>query len=89
MAIAIDVSHGCAAGGGVAKGLVPVQEKASSACCGAVLAEGGTPEAGFTCTACGKATTRVLSDMTAHWTCKCGQRRQQVITRATDEGTGA
>lgn len=85
MSVAIDVRHGCPSGGGVKQGLVPVQKKASSACCGAKLAEGGTVEAGFTCTSCGKATTRVLSDPVAHWTCHCGQRRSQVITQATDE----
>jgi hypothetical protein len=82
--VAIDTRHGCPSGGGVAKGRVPVQKKASSACCGATLAEGGTPETGFTCTACGKSTTRVLSDPVAHWTCHCGQKRSQVITTPTE-----
>lgn len=86
MGLAIDASHGCPSGGGVAKGLVPVQRKASSACCGAVLAEGGSEEAGHTCTGCGNATTRVLAEPVAHWTCHCGQRRSQVVTQATDEG---
>lgn len=83
--IAIDASHDCEGGGGVMPGLIPVQQKASSSCCGAKLAEGGTDEAGHTCTACGQATTRVLGPKTAHWTCTCGQRRSQVITEAHDE----
>ena len=82
MSLAIDTSHGCADGGAVAAGLVPVQRKASSACCSALLdlADDGS----FTCQNCGKATTRVLAHPVAHWTCTCGQRRSQVITTPTE-----
>jgi hypothetical protein len=67
-------------------GLIPVQRKASSSCCGEKLAEGGTDETGHTCTGCSQPTTRVLADPVAHWTCGCGQRRSQVVTTPTDEG---
>lgn len=85
MGLAIDTGHGCPSGGKAARGLVPVQQKASSACCGAVLNVGGTDAAGYTCSACSKPTTKVMGDQIAHWTCDCGQKRQQLITRATDE----
>lgn len=91
----VNISHGCASGGGTAYvrdgavlpgGLIPVQAKASSSCCGATLAEGGTDEKGHTCTACGKPATKVMGAKTAHWTCPCGQRRSQVITDPQDGG---
>lgn len=80
----IDVAHDCEDGGDAAGGAVAVHEKASSSCCGAVLAEGGTPETGFTCTVCGQPCELVLGPPTAHWTCVCGTRRSQVITQVTD-----
>ena len=82
--IAIDVSHGCGPDAAPAPGVIPVQRKASSSCCGATLAEGGTDETGHTCTACRQPATKVLGEPTAHWTCKCGQRRSQVITTPTE-----
>lgn len=85
MRLAIDPSHGCESGGGVAEGLVPVQQKASSACCGAPVNRVTPGSEDFTCRECKKPTTKVMSDATAHWTCHCGARRSQVITRATDE----
>jgi hypothetical protein len=84
MTITVDPSHDCEDGGGFAPGLIPVHRKASSACCGAVLAEGGTDESGHTCTRCSQPTAKVLGEPTAHWTCTCGQRRQQVVTVAED-----
>jgi len=83
MATLVNTTHDCEHGGG-ATGVIPVQRKASSSCCGATLAEGGTDEAGHTCTGCGKPCTRVLGQPAAHWTCRCGQRRQQVITDPQD-----
>jgi NAD(P)H-dependent flavin oxidoreductase YrpB (nitropropane dioxygenase family) len=80
-----DLDHDCEHGGGAAPGLIPVQRKAASACCAAALTEGGTDAAGHTCTACGQPATRVLGPRTAHWTCLCGQRRQQVITEPEAE----
>jgi hypothetical protein len=84
MGIAIDVSHDCEQGGGVKPGAIAVQAKASSSCCGAALAEGGTDEAGHTCTSCGKAATKVMGPRTAHWTCTCGQPRSQAVTEPQD-----
>jgi hypothetical protein len=84
--IAIDVSHDCESGGGVMPGAIPVQRKASSACCGARLAEGGTDEAGFTCTGCAKPTVRTVGQPVALWTCVCGERRQQIVTEAEAAG---
>jgi hypothetical protein len=86
MSLAIDTRHGCKGGGGVAKGLIPVQQKASSSCCGAKLVPGGSDATGHTCADCKKPTTRVLAPRTAHWTCSCGKKRSQVVTEATDEG---
>jgi hypothetical protein len=82
----IDVSHDCEHGenAGPATDLVPVHEKAESSCCGAVLAEGGTDETGYTCTQCSQPTAKVMGPPTAHWTCKCGTRRSQVITQPVD-----
>ena len=57
MATLIDTSHDCETGGDAAPGAIPVQRKASSSCCGATLAEGGTDENGHTCTACGQPAT--------------------------------
>lgn len=85
MQIAIDTTHDCDAEG-IMPGVIPVHQKASSACCGEVLAEGGTDEAGHACTGCQKTTTKVMGPPTAHWTCGCGQRRSQEITTAVDEG---
>ena len=82
--VAIDPSHDCEGGGEPVKGLIPVHQAARSACCGAVLAEGGTDEAGHTCTECSKPTTKVMGEPTAHWTCVCGQARQQVVTQPQD-----
>jgi hypothetical protein len=82
--VAIDTSHDCEGGGRVAGDLVPVHQKASSACCGAVLAEGGTDEAGHTCTGCSQPTTKVMGPPTAYWTCGCGTVRSQVVTTPTD-----
>ena len=87
MKTVVNTSHGCASGGGAA-GAIPVLQKASSSCCGAVLAEGGTEAAGYACTGCGQPASRVMSDPVAHWTCLCGQRRQQVITIPQDDGNG-
>lgn len=83
----IDIRHGCGATGPehIKPGSVVAQRKASSACCSATLAEGGTDEAGHTCTGCGKPTERVLGPRTAHWTCGCGVRRSQVINDPVDE----
>jgi hypothetical protein len=72
----------------VAGGLVPVHQKASSACCGALLDAAPAPEGAppaYLCKACGQPTERVLGPRTAHWTCACGQRRQQVVTEPQDE----
>lgn len=91
----IDTSHDCEHGGVVAYldrdtgtlkpgGVIPVQAKASSSCCGATLAQGGTDQTGHTCTACGKPTAKVMGPKTAHWTCTCGQRRNQVVTEPQD-----
>lgn len=87
MSVAIDVRHGCGATGveHIKPGAIPVQRKAASACCGAKLAEGGTDEAGHTCTECAKPTEKVLGPASAHWTCGCGVRRSQVVTQAVDE----
>lgn len=79
----VDVSHGCASGGGTA-GVIPVHRSASSHCCAAVLAEGGTPETGFTCTGCGRPCSRVLGPPVAHWTCLCGERRRAQLGTGTD-----
>ena len=86
MATLIDTSHDCETGGDAAPGAIPVQRKASSSCCGATLAEGGTDESGHTCTACQSPTSKVMGPKTAHWTCVCGQRRQQIITDPQDGG---
>lgn len=82
----IDVSHDCEHGedAGPVGGAVAVHEKAESNCCQAVLAEGGNDADGYTCTACGRPTTKVMGPPTAHWKCKCGTRRSQVITSAAD-----
>lgn len=75
-----DFSHHCVHGGVPAPGAIPVVRKASSHCCGVTLAEGGTEAAGFTCTGCGGAASRVLGPPVAHWTCLCGQRRSQEVS---------
>ena len=80
----VNTSHNCPGGGAAAPGLIPVQRKASSGCCGATLAAGGADEKGHTCTACGKPATKVMGPRTAHWTCACGQRRSQVVTEPQD-----
>jgi hypothetical protein len=80
----IDVSHHCGDDAGPDSGVVAVHQAARSSCCGEVLAEGGTPETGFSCTGCGQPCERVLGDLTAHWTCLCGTRRSQVLTVPTD-----
>lgn len=80
-----DFTHDCDSGGAPARGLIPVQRKASSACCGAKLAEGGTDEGGHTCTSCQQPAVKVMGQPTAHWTCICGQRRSQVITQPEDD----
>lgn len=87
MSLAIDVSHECGASEPehIKPGAIPVQQKASSSCCGAKLAEGGTDEAGHACTGCQKPTTKVMGPPTAHWTCGCGVRRSQVVTVPVDE----
>jgi hypothetical protein len=72
------LDHDCEHGGGAVGGLLAVHQKASSSCCGEILAEGGTPEKGFSCSKCGKKCQRVLGAPTAHWTCPCGERREQV-----------
>lgn len=77
----VNVTHGCASGGGAANGLIPVQRKASSACCGAKLDRG--PD-GYICKGCGKPCARVMSDPVAHWTCTCGQKRHQQVTWPQD-----
>ena len=80
----VNLDHGCKDGGGARPGAIAVQAKASSSCCGATLAEGGTDETGHTCTKCGKPATKVMGPKTAHWTCVCGQRRSQVVTEPQD-----
>jgi len=90
-----DITHDCEHGGIVAcldretgtlepGGMIAVQAKASSSCCGAKLAEGGTDEKGHTCTGCNKPAAKVMGPRTARWTCLCGQPRQQVITEPQD-----
>jgi hypothetical protein len=83
--IQVNSDHDCEHGGGSVGGAIAVVQKASSSCCGAKLAEGGTDEAGHTCTGCGQATSKVMGDRIAHWTCPCGDRRQQVITDPQSE----
>jgi hypothetical protein len=87
MSVAIDLRHGCGASKQehIKPGAIPVQRKAASACCGEKLAEGGTDEAGHTCTKCAKATEKVLGPAIAHWTCGCGVRRSQLVTVPVDE----
>jgi hypothetical protein len=82
----IDVSHDCEHGenAGPTTGAVALHEKAGSSCCGAVLAAGGSDADGYTCTQCGQPCQKVMGALTAHWTCHCGTRRQQVVTQATD-----
>ena len=91
----VDTSHDCEHSGVVAKlnrdtaklepgGRIHVHAKASSSCCSATLAEGGTDEKGYTCTACGKPCTKVMGPKTARWTCLCGQPRQQAVTEPED-----
>lgn len=82
----IDVSHDCEHGddAGPDSGVVAVHQAARSSCCGAVLAEGGTEETGWTCTGCSQPCDRVTGDPIAHWTCKCGTYRTQVITQPSD-----
>lgn len=82
--VTIDPGHDCESGGRPVEGLIPVHQAARSACCGAILAEGGTDEAGHACTGCGKPTTKVMGEPTAHWTCVCGQARSQVVTQPQD-----
>jgi hypothetical protein len=82
--IQVNTAHDCEHGGGTGPGLIPVQRKASSGCCGAKLAEGGTDGSGHTCTACGKPAAKVMGPRIAHWTCLCGQKRSQVITEPQD-----
>ncbi len=81
---AVSLGHDCEHGGGITPGAIAVQRKASSSCCGATLAEGGTDAAGHTCTACAQPTSKVLGPKTAHWTCVCGQRRSQAVTEPQD-----
>jgi hypothetical protein len=81
----ISVAHDCEGGGDAVGGVVPVHRKASSSCCGAVLAEGGSDEAGYACTGCSQPCEKVLGPRTAHWTCHCGTRRSQVIAEPVDE----
>lgn len=81
---AIDTAHGCADGGAPAPGAIAVLRKASSDCCNAMLAEGGTDETGHACTQCHSPCARVLGEQVAHWTCKCGTPRRQVVTQAQD-----
>lgn len=88
--ITVDTSHeGCEFDGHPdgehVPGVIPVHREARSSCCSAVLAEGGTDEAGYTCTACSQPAAKVLGDRRAHWTCRCGTRRSQVVTQPVDE----
>lgn len=80
-----DFTHDCEGGGEPAHGMIAAGRKASSQCCGAKLAEGGTDESGHTCTGCGQPAAKVLGAATAHWTCLCGQRRSQVMTQPEDD----
>lgn len=82
--VSIDPSHDCESGGSVVPGLIPVHQAARSACCGAILAEGGIDEAGHTCTGCSQPTTRVMGPPTARWTCDCGTVRSQIVTQPQD-----
>lgn len=84
----IDTSHDCEHGddAGPVGDAMGLHEAAASSCCGAILAEGGTDEAGYTCTGCSQPCTKVMGPKTAHWTCKCGTRRKQVITQPEDAG---
>lgn len=83
--VVVDTSHHCEGGGDHVGGAIPVQQFAQSSCHGAILAEGGTPETGFHCTECGEPCERVLSELTAKWTCHCGTVRTQVVTQPVDE----
>jgi len=83
--LAIDVSHGCGDDAASAGGAVALHAKASSSCCSAILAEGGTDETGYTCTQCSKPCSKVMAPPVAYWTCVCGTRRSQVIAPPADE----
>jgi hypothetical protein len=84
--------HDCHHGGGSQGGAIPVQRKASSSCCGALLDATAVNErheaTAFSCQGCGKPCDRVLSDPVAHWTCMCGEKRSQVMT-VPQTGTSA
>lgn len=82
--VAIDPTHDCEGGGEVPGGMATVHERASSSCCGAVLAEGGSDEAGYACTGCGQPCAKVMGAPTAYWTCSCGAPRSQVIERPAE-----
>jgi len=83
--IVLDPAHGCEGGGSVGPGVIPIQQHAASSCCGAVLQEGGTDEAGHTCTGCGKPTGKVMGPPTMYWGCgDCGETRSQVVELPAD-----
>jgi hypothetical protein len=83
--VMIDTSHDCGDGAAPTTGIVAIHTRASSSCCDAILAEGGTDETGYTCAQCAKPCSKVMGSPTAHWTCTCGTRRSQVITQPVDE----
>lgn len=85
--VTIDTSHDCEHGddaGPHGDAVIPVHTQARSGCCGAILAEGGTDAAGYACTGCSQPCSKVMGEPTAHWTCKCGTRRKQVVTQPED-----
>jgi hypothetical protein len=83
--VTISTDHDCDGGGEAVGGAIGVHQATRSACHGAILAEGGTDETGYTCTGCSQPTTKVMGPPTAHWTCHCGTRRSQVVTQPVDE----
>lgn len=84
--VVIDATHHCDDDAQVAGSTIGVHRAARSSCHGAILAEGGTPETGFTCTECNEPCEKVVGPRTAHWICHpCGTRRSQVIAEPVDE----
>ncbi len=72
--LVVNTWHHCEHGAKPVPGAIAVVTQALSSCCGAILAEGGTPEAGWTCTACGQGCERVMGEPAASWTCHCGEQ---------------
>ena len=80
-----DCEHADPAGAVTIDGPIAVIRYATSDCCGVYLT--GTPEAAV-CSGCGQPATFTTGPRTAHWTCRCGVKRRQVLNDVEDDTDG-